>query len=110
MSLRLAVLLLVCAAALACAGRAAAGYDWPMVPWGAYHQRHPNYQPGNPNYPLPASSQAQPPAAGQYPWYGTVWGVPAYNWGYFGAHSYPTERWHRGYYGDVQNWGVWRRY
>ncbi len=97
-------------AALALTDRALADYDWPMRPAGAYHQRHPNDQPGNPNYPLPPGNTTRQGTAGTYPWYGTVWGVPAYNWGYFGAPSYPTSRWHEGYSRDFYQWGQWRRY
>ncbi len=97
---------------------AEAGYDWPLVPWGAYHQRHPNCQAGNPHFPYaqpaptygPLGQIPAQPSPYRYPWYGEAWGVPTYNWGYFGAHSHPTTRWHCGYYGDVTHWATWRRY
>lgn len=110
MRLRCAFFVGIVAGGLAWGELARADYDWPMTPWGAYHQRHPNSQLGSPNCPLARSSQARPGASGQYPWYGAVWGVPTYNWGYFGAPSNPTTTWHRGYYHDLYQWGQWRRY
>ena len=42
---------------------------------------------------------------GNYPWYGYGFGVPTYNWGYFGAHYRPTVVSHKGYYGHYTQWG-----
>jgi hypothetical protein len=81
-----------------------------MYPGGAYHQRHPSYQPGNPNYRLVTPASQYSPYAGQYPWYGTVWGVPTYNWGHFGVQPYPSAHSNAGWYTDVTQWGTWRRY
>ena len=39
------------------------------------------------------------------PWYGYGFGVPTYNWGYFGAHYRPTVVSHKGYYGHYTQWG-----
>ena len=89
---------------------ASAEPQWPLVPGGAYHQRHPAYQPDNPDYHVVQPGQQQPANNGQYPWYGSAWGVPTYNWGYFGTHAYPTIKWHKGYYRDFLQWGQWRRY
>ena len=33
------------------------------------------------------------------------YGVPTYNWGYFGAHYRPTIVSHKGYYGKCTQWG-----
>jgi len=44
------------------------------------------------------------------PWYGYGFGVPSYNWGYFGARYRPAQVSHRGYYGDVSQWGYRRGY
>ena len=47
---------------------------------------------------------------GSYPWYGYGFGVPTYNWGYFGAHYRPMSVCHKGYYGDFTQWGYRRGY
>ena len=56
---------------------------------------------------------AAPPGPHRYPgynaatapWYGYGFGVPTYNWGYFGATHRPASVCHRGYYGDFTQWG-----
>ena len=47
---------------------------------------------------------------GCYPWYGYGFGVPTYNWGYFGAHYRPFSVSHTGYYNDFVQWGYRRGY
>ena len=47
---------------------------------------------------------------GNYPWYGYGFGVPTYNWGYFGANYRPTAVSHKGYYGHYTQWGYRRGY
>ena len=47
---------------------------------------------------------------GCYPWYGYGFGVPTYNWGYFGAQYRPACVTHHGYYGDYYQWGYRRGY
>jgi len=42
---------------------------------------------------------------GNYPWYGYGFGVPTYNWGYFGARYRPAIVSHKGYYGRQTQWG-----
>ena len=49
-------------------------------------------------------------ADGRYPWYGYGFGVPTYNWGYFGAHYRPMSICHTGYYGEFVQWGYRRGY
>ena len=103
--------LMVCGLAWGWPNAAAAEPKWPLVPGGTYGQRHPEYQPGNPDYEMGSPACRQPvPYYGQYPWYGSAWGVQAYNWGYFGASSCPTIKWHKAYYRDFLQWGQWRRY
>ena len=47
---------------------------------------------------------------GCYPWYGYGFGVPTYNWGYFGATYRPVCIGHTGYYGDFLQWSYRRGY
>jgi len=47
---------------------------------------------------------------GNYPWYGYGFGVPTYQWGYFGAEYRPASISHHGYYGDFTQWGYRRGY
>lgn len=47
---------------------------------------------------------------GPYPWYGYGFGVPTYNWGYFGARYRPHCVGHSGYYGDFTQWSYRRGY
>jgi hypothetical protein len=49
-------------------------------------------------------------AAGGDPWHGYGFGVPTYNWGYFGAHYRPMSICHTGYYGQFVQWGYRRGY
>lgn len=49
-------------------------------------------------------------AAGNYPWYGYGFGVPTYNWGYFGVRYREAKNAHTGYYGDYYQWGYRRGY
>ncbi len=58
--------------------------------------------PGPQRYPVYAS--------GNYPWYGYGFGVPTYNWGYFGVHYRPSNYVHTGYYEDYYQWGYRRGY
>lgn len=58
--------------------------------------------PGPQRYPVYAS--------GNYPWYGYGFGVPTYNWGYFGVHYRPSNHVHTGYYDDYYQWGYRRGY
>ena len=39
------------------------------------------------------------------PWYGYGFGVPTYQWGYFGARHRPAVITHHGYYGEFTQWG-----
>jgi len=41
---------------------------------------------------------------GRSSWSGYGLSAPAYNWGNFGAHYWPTCHKHRGYYGDFIQW------
>jgi hypothetical protein len=43
--------------------------------------------------------------SGNYPWYGYGFGVPTYNWGYFGAKYRPAVVSHKGYYDRYTQWG-----
>ena len=110
MVLRYLSAVLACGLAWGLASPASAQSHWPLVPGGAYHQRHPAYQPGNPNYHVACPAHQQTVYHGEYPWYGSSWGVSTYNWGYFGAHSCPTFKSHKTYYRDCLQWGQWRRY
>lgn len=47
---------------------------------------------------------------GCYPWYGYGFGVPTYNWGYFGVNYRAFSVSHKGYYGDYKQWGYRRGY
>ncbi len=49
-------------------------------------------------------------SSGNYPWYGYGFGVPTYNWGYFGVRYRPSNYVHEGYYGDYYQWGYRRGY
>lgn len=49
-------------------------------------------------------------AAGNYPWYGYGFGVPTYNWGYFGVLYRPAKNAHTGYSGDYYQWGYRQGY
>ena len=44
------------------------------------------------------------------PWQGYGFGVPTYNWGYFGAQYRPICISHTGYCGDYSQWGYRRGY
>jgi len=70
-------------------------------------QQHPPYWEGNPQRHV-----AAPPGPHRYaeynvygPWYGYGFGVPTYQWGYFGARYRPAAICHKGYYGDLTQWG-----
>ena len=110
MAVRYCAAALIFAVVLGSSGPASAAPHWPLFPGGAFFQRHPAYQPNNPNYHVQTLGAPQPASSGQYPWYGSGWGVPTYNWGHFGAPAYPTIKWHKGYYRDFLQWGQWRRY
>ncbi len=77
----------------------------------AHHQ--PPYWAGTPKQTV-----AAPPGPYRYPeydaangpWYGYGFGVPTYNWGYFGARYHPASISHRGYYGDFTQWSYRRGY
>ncbi len=56
----------------------------------------------------PGPYRYPPLSSGNYPWYGYGFGVPTYNWGYFGAAYHPASIAHHGYYGDYTQWG-WRQ-
>ena len=43
------------------------------------------------------------------PRYGSIPGVPSYNWGYFGAPYRPVNFCHEGYYGECSWWRYRRR-
>jgi len=66
----------------------------------------------------PIQHVAAPPGPHRYPeynaaaapWYGYGFGVPTYNWGYFGATYRPAAVCHHGYYGDFTQWGYRRGY
>jgi len=47
---------------------------------------------------------------GNSKWYGYGFGVPPYNWGYFGVRYRPWSVSHTGYYGDFTQWGYRRGY
>ena len=60
---------------------------------------------------------AAPPGPHRYgeynvycPWYGYGFGVPTYNWGYFGARYRPACVCHTGYYGMFTQWGYRQGY
>ena len=110
MASRYFVTVLVTGLAVGMVGQATAEPQSPLVPGGAYFRRHPAYEYGSPGYQVPYQQGQQMAEVGQYPWYGTAWGVPTYNWGYFGAEPYPTIKWHKAYYRDFLQWGQWRRY
>ncbi|OHB67869.1 MAG: hypothetical protein A2V70_03280 [Planctomycetes bacterium RBG_13_63_9] len=72
----------------------------------------PPYYQGNPKQVV-----AAPPGPHRYaeynaycPWYGYGFGVPTYNWGYFGAQYRPACVCHKGYYGDLSQWSYRRGY
>ena len=44
------------------------------------------------------------------PWYGYGFGVPTYQWGYFGARYRPVCITHKGYYGDFSQWSYRQGY
>jgi len=66
----------------------------------------------------PSVHVAAPPGPHRYPeynaatgpWYGYGFGVPTYNWGYFGAQYRPAVVCHHGYYGDFTQWGYRQGY
>lgn len=77
-----------------------------------HHQRLPPDYVGNPKRIV-----AAPPGPHRYgeynvysPWYGYGFGVPTYQWGYFGARYRPACISHKGYYGDLSQWGYRRGY
>ena len=103
---------LVCALSLALLSPtpAAAGN---LLGWltGYHCDRSPDYS-GNPKRIV-----AAPPGPHRYPeynvhcpWYGYGFGVPTYNWGYFGARYRPACICHHGYYGDFSQWSYRRGY
>ena len=73
---------------------------------------------GPPQPSGPGQHVAAPPGPHRYPeynaaaapWYGYGFGVPTYNWGYFGATYRPAAISHHGYYGDFTQWGYRRGY
>jgi hypothetical protein len=70
--------------------------------WGGNPTRHVAAPPGPHRYPEYNAAQA--------PWYGYGFGVPTYNWGYFGARYRHASLSHKGYYGDFTQWGYRRGY
>ena len=76
-------------------------------------RQQPPYWAGNPKQTV-----AAPPGPYRYPeydaargpWYGYGFGVPTYNWGYFGARYRPASISHRGYYGDFTQWSYRKGY
>lgn len=68
------------------------------------------YQPGTAHFHKSAPSSRHPGYPGQYPWYGTVWGVPTYNWGHFGAKPGGSHHCFETYYGDRLHWCQRRNY
>jgi hypothetical protein len=62
------------------------------------------------SYGTPGPQRYPAYADGNYPWYGYGFGVPTYNWGYFGVHYRPMNLVHVGYYGDYYQWGYRRGY
>jgi len=65
----------------------------------------------------PTGFSAGPPApyryqqySTHYPWYGYGFGVPTYNWGYFGVRWRPGCISHTGYYDDYMQWSYRRGY
>ncbi len=87
--------------------------DWLARLKGLSPHHQPPYWLGNPKQTV-----AAPPGPYRYPeydaasgpWYGYGFGVPTYNWGYFGARYRPASICHRGYYGDFTQWGYRRGY
>ena len=77
---------------------------------------HHGYEPYYLGNPKPGMAAA-PPGPHRYPeynvcgpWYGYGFGVPTYNWGYFGARYRPACICHKGYYGTLSQWGYRRGY
>ena len=65
----------------------------------------------------PAGFVAVPPVPSRFggcgsapAWSGYGFGIPTYNWGYFGARYRPACVSHTGYYGDYVQWGYRRGY
>jgi len=78
-----------------------AGHHQAPEPWPAHGQRHVAAPPGPHRY-------AEYNVYG--PWYGYGFGVPTYQWGYFGARYRPAVICHKGYYGDLTQWSYRRGY
>ena len=78
---------------------------------GPLHRHAPGY-PGNPRQI--AAPRPSPHLYGEYnvayPWYGYGFGVPSYQWGYFGARHRPAIGSHTGYHDDFSQWGYRRGY
>ncbi|NUQ63526.1 MAG: hypothetical protein HUU20_13695 [Pirellulales bacterium] len=103
---RVTVLLLVAVAATAtlAGGNASLRFQSEMA-WSAANSATPQISLGPPGpHRYPAYR------GGNYPWYGYGFGVPTYNWGYFGTHYWPSCHAHRGYYGDYIQWSYRRGY
>ncbi len=109
----LGVLVLICVLLLVwfVATPVGAGQWFPFFKDNSVH--HPPYWLGNPQRHV-----AAPPGPHRYaeynnavgPWYGYGFGVPTYQWGYFGARYRPAVISHKGYYGDSSQWSYRRGY
>ena len=94
-----------------------AGHPYPYpappqaAPWRFWGPSHPKV--GQSPYGVsvaPPGPQRYPQySSGNYPWYGYGFGVPTYQWGYFGAHSHGTGTFpFYGYQQDYSQWS-WQR-
>ena len=83
-----------------------------LLAWLAGEHKRPAAYRGSPTQvfgPRP-SPHVYPEYNVSSPWYGYGFGVPAYNWGYFGARYRPAVTCHKGYYGDFTQWGYRQGY
>jgi len=76
-----------------------------------------HWRPGGPHQVSvgPPGPQRYPQyAGGNHPWYGYGFGVPTYNWGYFGARYHGTCQGifntYHGYHEDFHQWSCQRGY
>jgi len=89
---------------------ASAGNWLGLLKW---QRRVPAESVGNPKRivaPPPGPHRYPEYNTGPCPWYGYGFGVPTYNWGYFGARYRPATIAHSGYYDTYTQWGYRRGY
>jgi len=75
-----------------------------------HHRRHGMVEPQQHVAAPPGPHRYPQYNAAAAPWYGYGFGVPTYNWGYFGAKYRPAVVSHHGYYGDFSQWGYRQGY